>query len=74
MSTVSSLLTAKQQAEAQRQRDIKHHEARVKWLLTENPTYSDGTPVSGWDKKQMLDASLRVIQNPCLGFNTGPQA
>lgn len=69
-----SLLTAKQQSEAQRQRDIKHHEARVKWLSAENPTFSDGLPVSGWDRKQMLDASLRVLQNPCLGFNTGPQA
>ncbi len=69
-----SSLTANQQAEAQRQRDIKHHEARAKWLSAENPTYSDGTPVSGWDKKQMLDDSRRVLQNPYLGFNTGPQA
>ena len=59
--------------EEQIRRDIHHHKQRIKWLQSEAPRWSCGTPVSHSDRIRMLNASRRVLENPIEGVNTSQQ-
>ena len=71
--------TARQLYEEQRDRDIKHHKQRVKWLSGDNLCWVDGTPVSRSDRSNLLRQSklmLEYLERVVLSrqsHNTGPK-
>lgn len=55
---------------AQLAADKAHHELRIAWLEeNDNPTWSDGTPVSKSDRNEMIRSSRRCIDTE-YGFNS----
>ena len=57
--------TARALFEEQTARDIKHHEARIKWL--------ESLPKPNSSQREMLERSREIIKNPYVGYNSGPQ-
>jgi hypothetical protein len=53
---------AKQMAEAQRRADKAHHEKRIAWLESDEPTWVDGKPVLKSDRTILLTQSRRYLQ------------
>jgi len=57
-------MTAKQLHETQCKYDRLHHLMRIAWLTAESPCYCDGTPVAGWDVKNLREQSESAVRNP----------
>jgi hypothetical protein len=49
--------------------DRLHHLRRIEWLNSENPCWSCGTRVLLSDVKEMIRASMRILQMTSLAHN-----
>ena len=54
----------------QLEKDLVHHQDRLKWLKAENPKWACGTPVTKSDRYRLIHQSEQAISDPTEWYNS----